>query len=71
VIVTDGAHGGSGYDPAPVPGPIVDTYGAGDTFVAGVLFGLASGWEFDPTLAFAAERAAEALTWRGALPPLP
>ena len=38
---------------------------------AGVLFGLASGWELDPTLAFAAERAAEALTWRGALPPLP
>ena len=71
VIVTDGAHGGSGYDAAPVPGPIVDTYGAGDTFVAGVLFGLASGWELDPTLAFAAERAAEALTWRGALPPLP
>jgi len=24
VIVTDGAHGGSGYDAAPVPGPIVD-----------------------------------------------
>jgi ribokinase len=71
VIVTDGARGGSGYSAAPVPGPIVDTYGAGDTFVAGVLFGLASGWEQDRTLAFAAERAAEALTWRGALPPLP
>ena len=69
VIVTDGAHGGSGYSAAPVPGPIVDTYGAGDTFVAGVLYGLASGWEIDRTLAFAAERAAEALTWRGALPP--
>jgi ribokinase len=71
VIVTDGVHGGTGYRAAPVPGPVVDTYGAGDTFVAGVLFGLASGWALDRTLAFAAERSAEALTWRGALPPLP
>jgi ribokinase len=71
VIVTDGARGGSGYEPAPVPGPVVDTYGAGDTFVAGVLFGLASGWPLSQTLAHAAAAAAEALTWRGALPPLP
>jgi ribokinase len=71
VIVTDGARGGTGYSAAPVPGPVVDTYGAGDTFAAGVLFGLASGWEIERTLAFGAERAAEALTWRGALPPLP
>jgi ribokinase len=71
VIVTDGARGGSGYEAAPVPGPVVDTYGAGDTFVAGVLFGLASGWPLSQTLHHAAERAAEALTWRGALPPLP
>ena len=48
MIVTDGAHGGSGYSAAPVPGPVVDTYGAGDTFVAGVLYGLASGWEIEP-----------------------
>ncbi|HEY3764122.1 MAG TPA: PfkB family carbohydrate kinase, partial [Gaiellales bacterium] len=34
VIVTDGPHGGTGYAAAPVPGPVVDTYGAGDTFVA-------------------------------------
>ena len=47
VIVTDGARGGTGYEAAPVPGPVVDTYGAGDTFVAGVLFGLASGWPLD------------------------
>jgi ribokinase len=71
VVVTDGARGGTGYAAAQVPGPVVDTYGAGDTFVAGVLYGLASGWEMDRTLAFAAERAAEALTWPGALPPLP
>ena len=71
VIVTDGRYGGSGYRAAPVPGPVVDTYGAGDTFVGGVLFGLASGWPLERALAHAAERAAEALTWRGALPPLP
>lgn len=70
VVVTDGARGGTGYAAAPVPGPVVDSYGAGDTFVAGVLFGLASGWELPRALAFAAERAAEALTWPGALPPL-
>ena len=50
VIVTGGSQGGSGYKPAPVPGPVVDTYGAGDTFVAGVLFGLASGWPLPRTL---------------------
>jgi ribokinase len=71
VIVTDGAHGGTGFEAAPVPGPVVDTYGAGDTFVAGVLYGLASGWQLDRTLGHAAARAAEALTWRGALPPPP
>ncbi len=63
-----------GVAPVTRPRPcraVVDTYGAGDTFVAGVLFGLASGWVLDRALAHAASRAAEALTWRGALPPLP
>jgi ribokinase len=71
VIVTDGAGGGTGYRAAPVPGPVVDTYGAGDTFVAGVLFGLASGWPLPRALEHAAAEAAAALTWRGALPPPP
>jgi ribokinase len=71
VIVTAGAHGGTGYGAAPLPGPVVDTYGAGDSFLAGVLFGLASGWPFPHTLEYAAAKAAEALTWRGALPPPP
>ena len=68
VIVTNGAHGGTGYAPVAPPGPVVDTYGAGDTFVAGVLFGMASGWAMADSLAFAAARAAEALTWRGSFP---
>jgi ribokinase len=71
VVVTAGSEGGTGYRAAPVPGPVVDTYGAGDTFVSGVTYGLASGWALDRTLAFAAERAAECLTWRGAHPPPP
>ena len=70
VIVTDGPRGGTGYEAAPPPGPVVDTYGAGDTFVAGVTYGLAAGWELDRTLRFAAERAAEALTFAGAHPPV-
>jgi ribokinase len=71
VIVTNGPRGGTGYEAVPVPGPIVDTYGAGDTFVAGLLFGLACGWPLDRALRHGAAQAAEALTWRGALPPLP
>ena len=75
VIVTAGAAGGTvdgrPYPAAAPPGPVVDTYGAGDTFVAGVLFGLASGRPVDETVAFAAGRAAAALTHAGALPPEP
>lgn len=68
VVVTNGAEGGTGYVAVEPPGPVVDTYGAGDTFVAGVLFGLASGWPLPEALRFAAEKAAEAVTWRGAYP---
>ena len=36
VVMTDGARGGTAngrhFDAAPLPGPIADTYGAGDTF---------------------------------------
>ena len=71
VIVTDGAHSGAGYRSVAPPGPVVDTYGAGDTFAAGVTYGLAAGYEeLERTLRFAAERAAEALTFAGAHPPV-
>lgn len=69
VIVTDGDRGGTGYEPVAPPGPVVDSYGAGDTFAAGVLFGMATGLAWPDVLAFAAARAAEAVTWRGAYPP--
>jgi ribokinase len=69
VVVTDGARGGSGYDAVAPPGPVVDSYGAGDTFAAGLLFGLAQGLPLDRALAMGARQAAEAVTWRGAYPP--
>jgi ribokinase len=80
VVVTEGADGGyvldergprTRYAAAEPPGPVVDTYGAGDTFVAGFLFGLASGRSLEDALEFAAARAAEALTWPGAYPDWP
>ena len=54
VVVTDGRSGGTGYEPVEPPGPVVDTYGAGDTFVAGVTYGLAAGWPLPEALRFAA-----------------
>jgi ribokinase len=71
VIVTDGERGGTGYHAVPPPRPFVDSYGAGDTFVAGVLFGLANGEGLPAALALGAEQAAEAVTWRGAYPTRP
>jgi ribokinase len=68
VIATDGLRGGTGYAPVVAPGPVVDTYGAGDTFVAGVLYGLADGRPIEEAAALGAEWAAEAVTWRGAYP---
>jgi ribokinase len=69
VVVTDGAHGGTGYSAVPPPAAPVDSYGAGDTFVAGLLYGLADGLEHEAALDLGARLAAEAVTWRGAYPP--
>jgi ribokinase len=71
VVVTDGERGGTGYRAVVPPGPVVDSYGAGDTFVAGVLFGLADGRPLEEALALGAEAAAETVTWRGAYPTRP
>jgi ribokinase len=72
VVRTAGSSGGT-YEPgngrwsaAPLPGPVVDTYGAGDSFAAGLAYALADGRTLDEALAFAAERGALALTRRGA-----
>lgn len=69
VVVTRGSAGGDGYDAVAPPGPVVDSYGAGDTFLAGVLFGLAQGRTLAQALQLGAEQAALAVTWRGAYPP--
>lgn len=70
VVSTSGALGGwsrpgGPYSAAPPPGPIVDAYGAGDCFAAGLAFGLASGLERQAALEFAARCGAAALTGRG------
>ena len=69
VVRTDGARGGTAngerYPPAPLPGPIADTYGAGDTFGCSLCFALGRGDERGEALAFAAREAAEVLTFRG------
>jgi len=42
------------YDPVSPPGPVVDTYGAGDSFAAGLTFALGTGMDIDEALSLAA-----------------
>jgi ribokinase len=74
VVATGGRHGGvytieggpeRRFSAADLPGRIVDTYGAGDSFAAGITFALARGDDVEPALAFAARCGAAALTGRG------
>jgi len=70
VVSTSGMLGGwsrpgGPYSAAPPPGPVVDAYGAGDCFAAGLAFALASGLERPAALEFAARCGAAALTGRG------
>jgi ribokinase len=71
VVRTRGSKGGS-YDPGDgewtaveLPGPVVDAYGAGDSFAAGLTYGLGKGCPVDDALALAARCGAEALMRRG------
>jgi ribokinase len=74
VVSTRGREGGSfvaglrsgTYAAAELPGPLVDAYGAGDSFAAGLAFALARGDETEEALAFAARCGAAAMTGRGA-----
>jgi ribokinase len=74
VVSTMGRAGGSfvaGADEgtfaaACIPGAVVDAYGAGDSFAAGLTFALGRGDEPQTALAFAASCGATALTRRGA-----
>jgi ribokinase len=75
VVSTEGARGGryetaagehGRWHPVSPPGPLIDTYGAGDCFAAALTFALGAGRPLDDALAFAAQRGALALTRRGA-----
>jgi ribokinase len=73
-VLTDGARGGrwrgagdshGSWPAAPLPGPPVDAYGCGDSFAAGLTYGLAAGMELPDALALAARCGAHCLTGRG------
>jgi ribokinase len=53
------------WEAAPLPAPIVDTYGAGDSFAAGLTYGLAAGQPPAGALALAARCGAACVTGRG------
>jgi ribokinase len=78
IVWTQGAAGGryrledgteGRWAPAPVPGEVVDSYGAGDSFAGGVTVGLARGLGLDAALALGARCGAACLTGRGGLGP--
>jgi ribokinase len=74
IVRTNGRAGGSfetsdgergTYPPAALPGPIVDTYGGGDAFAAGLTFALGDERPVPEALALAATCGAAAVTGRG------
>ena len=69
VVGTEGENGGTAdgrrFAAAPPPGPVVDTYGAGDSFAAALCFGLARGDDLDAALDLAARAGASVITGRG------
>lgn len=74
VVRTEGAQGGTfavaGGSPRPYPavvppGSIVDRYGAGDSFAAGLTYAVGMGWDAEDAIAFAARCGAHAVTGRG------
>jgi len=80
VIVTDGGRGGTifehgraprAYAAAEPPGPVVDSYGCGDSFAAGIAVGLARALSLDDAVALGATIGAACTTWRGGIGPRP
>jgi ribokinase len=74
IVRTEGVRGGryetddgrSGtYDAVPAPGPVVDTYGAGDSFAAGLTFALGAGMDTRSALSLAARCGAWCVAGRG------
>lgn len=71
VISTEGADGGcctpgGRYTATPLPAPLRDTYGAGDSFAAGVTYGLARGWPPKDAVALGCRCGAACVTGAGA-----
>jgi ribokinase len=74
IVTTAGKEGGAWqageqrtgtFHAATLPAPLVDEYGAGDTFAGGLTYALGAGYEIDAALAFAARAGAANLTGRG------
>ena len=74
VARTEGAAGGSlvssdgatlRWQPAPLPGPVVHAYGAGDCFAAGLTYGLGDGRSAKAALALGSRCEAACVTGRG------
>jgi ribokinase len=74
VVLTEGARGGVYWEgdgserrfgADPPPGPVVDRYGAGDSFAAGLTFALGRGDVAAAAVAFAARCGAAAVSGRG------
>ena len=74
VVRTRGAEGGtlavggrdpSTFPPAPLPGPVVDAYGAGDAFAGALAYALGIGSSPSEAVALASRCAAAVLTGRG------
>jgi ribokinase len=70
VVTTSGGLGGwvqpgGPFRPAPLPGPVADAYGCGDSFAAGLTFALARGDSVDDAVALAARCGAAVMTGKG------
>ena len=70
VVTTSGALGGwvqpgGPFRPAPLPGTVVDAYGCGDCFAAGLTYALARGDSMDEAVALGARCGAAVMTGRG------
>jgi ribokinase len=80
IVTTQGAEGGTyvgsegrtgSFKAASLDAPIRDTYGAGDSFAAGLTYGLGAGLDVDAALAVAARCGAGNLIGRGPYPGQP
>jgi ribokinase len=75
VVMTAGASGGTierrdqepaAFAAAPLPGSVADAYGAGDSFAAGLTYGLGAGMSIEEAVEVGARCGAHCMTGRGA-----